>query len=120
MKKIFTLLFVVGSIAAAQAQSRSFPDDRSRDRDVILGQRNDRGYEYDRSYERASRYSYSFTDRERDKQLDRINHDYDKRIRKIEKDRRMSSYEKNNQIRYLESQRRDEVRRIWDRYRSSS
>lgn len=115
MKKIFTLLFALGGVAVAQAQyAHGYPDDRNRDRDVILGQRNES------VYGNNSRYAYSFSERDRDKQIDRINKDYDKRIRKIEKERRMSSYDKNYQIRRLEDQRRDEIRMVWDRFRSSN
>src|ERR1043165_115680 len=115
MKKVFTLLFAVGAVAVAQAQySHSYPDGRSNDRDVILGQRNDR------SYENNSRYNNSFTDRERDKEIDRINHEYDKRIRRIEKDRWIRYDEKQYQIRRLEDQRKEEIRRVWERYRNSN
>ena len=115
MKKFFTILLALGAVTIAQAQSsRSYPDEHNRDRDVILGQRNDR------VYDNNSRYDDSFTGRERDKQIDRINRDYDKQVRKIERDRRMRSSEKSYQIRRLEDQRRDEIRRVWEHYRSSN
>lgn len=116
MKRILTLLFAVGVITVVQAQnSRSYPDDRY-GRDVILGDRNDRN---DRTYESNSRYNNSFSSKERDKQIDRINREYDKRIRQVEKDRYIRSYEKSAQIRRLEDQRRQEVAQVWQRFRGS-
>lgn len=113
MKKVLTFFLALGAFAVANAQyTRDYPSARN-DRDVILGQRNDRVYD-------NSRYAYSFNEHDRDKQIDRINRDYDKRIRKIEKDRRMNAYDKNYQIRNLEQQRRDEIRQVWDRFRNSN
>jgi len=123
MKRILTLLFAVGAITVAQAQnSRSYPDDRY-GRDVILGDRNDRNDRSDRNdrtYENNSRYNYSFSSKERDKQIDRINREYDQRIRKVEKDRYSRSYERTSQVRRLEDQRRQEIAQVWERFRSSN
>lgn len=115
MKKIFTILIALGAITVAQAQSsRTYPNDRYQDRDVILGQRNDR------VYDNNSRSANSHSERERDKEIDRINREYDKRIRKVERDRRMRAYDKDYEIRRLENQRRDDLRQVWDRYRTSN
>jgi uncharacterized protein YxeA len=124
MKRILTLLFAVGAITVAQAQTSRYPDDRS-GRDVILGDQNsradrdDRDYRTNRTYENNSRYSYSLSARERDKQVDRVNRDYEKRIRQVERDRYLRSYEKSTQVRRLEEQRRQEISQVWDRFRSS-
>ncbi|HEV7330304.1 MAG TPA: hypothetical protein VGN63_04630 [Flavisolibacter sp.] len=122
MKRILTLLIALGAITVAQAQSsRSYPNDRNTNRDVILGDRNDRSDRndrYDGRYENNTRYSYSFSARERDKQIDRINRDFDKQIRQVERDRRMRSSEKTYQVRRLETQRREEIREVWDRFQS--
>ena len=123
MKRILTLLIAVGAITVAQAQSsRSYPDGRY-GRDVILGSQNGNNGTYDRNdrtYENNSRYSYSFSAKERDKQIDRIGRDFDKRIRQVERDRYIRSYEKNQQIRRLEDQRRQEIAQVWERFRSSN
>ena len=120
MKRILTLLFAIGAITVAQAQnSRSYPDDRS-GRDVILGDRNDRNDRYDGRYENNSRYTYSFSAKERDRQIDRIDREYDKRIRQVERDRYIRSYEKSSQIRRLEEQKRQEIAQVWQRFRSSN
>lgn len=114
MKKLLTLLVAVGTFTFAQAQhSGAYPNDRNRDRDVILGSQNNRVYN-------DSRNAYSFNERDRDREIDRINKDYDKQVRKVEKDRRMRSYDKDYAIRRLETQRREEIRQVWDRFRSSN
>jgi hypothetical protein len=126
MKRILTLFIALGALTAVQAQSsRSYPDDRY-GRDVILGDRsdrtvhNDRNDRYDGRYENNSRYTYSFSAKERDKQIDRINRDYDKRIRQVERDRYIRSYEKSSQIRRIEDQKRQEIAQVWERFRSSN
>jgi hypothetical protein len=122
MKRILTLLLAVGTLTVTQAQSsRSYPNDRSTNRDVILGDRNDRNDRndrYNKRYENNTRYSYAFSARDRDKQIDRINKDYDKRIRQVERDRRMRSAEKSYKVRQLEAERRQEIREVWDRFQS--
>ena len=124
MKRILTLLIAVGAITVAQAQnSRSYPDGRYESRDVILGDnnnRNDRNDRNDRTYENTSRYTYSFSANDRDRQIDRINRDYDKRIRQVERDRYIRSYEKSTQIRRLEDQKRQDIAQVWERFRSTS
>ena len=118
MKKILTLLIALGAIVGAQAQpSRSYPNDDRYGRDVILGDRNDRN---DRTYENNSRYSYSMSVDERDRQIDRIAREYDRRIRKVERDRWIRSSEKSYQIRQIENQKREEIHLVWERYRSSN
>lgn len=118
MKRILTLLIAVSAISAAQAQSsRSFPSDRNASRDVILGDRYDRN-DRDGRYENNTRYSYSFSTRDRDKQIDRINKDFDKRIRQVEHDRKMRSSEKSYRVRQLEAERRNEIREVWDRFQN--
>ncbi|HUC81585.1 MAG TPA: hypothetical protein VMR70_11755 [Flavisolibacter sp.] len=124
MKKILTLMMAVGTITLAQAQSsRSYPDGRYGTKDVILGSQNDRNDRNDRNnrtYGNNSRYTYSFSAKERDKAIDRIDRDYDKRIRQVERDRSLRSYEKTSQIRRLQEQKRHEVAQIWERFRNNS
>ena len=117
MKRILTLLIALGAIASVQAQSR---DGRYENRDVILGDQNNRTYDNNRSYENNSRYGgYNFSARERDQQIDRINRGYDQRIRQVQRDRWMRTYEKRNQVQRLEDQRRNEIRQVWERFRNS-
>lgn len=122
MKKILTLLIAVGAISVTQAQSsRSYPGDgRYETRDVILGGQHDRYDRHDRSYGNNSRYTYSFSARERDRELDKIDREYDRRIRQVQRDRYLRSYERSSQIRRLQEQKRYELAQVWDRFRSSN
>jgi hypothetical protein len=118
MKKILTLLIVLGAIVSAEAQSsRSYPNDDRYGRDVILGSQNERN---DRTYENNSRHTYYMSSVERDRQIERIDREYDRRIRKVEKDRWIRSSEKSYQIRQMENQKREEIRLVWERFRSGS
>ena len=118
MKKILTLFIVLGAIASTEAQSsRSYPTDDRYGRDVILGGQNER---YDRTYENNSRHTYYMSAVERNRQIERIDREYDRRIRKVEKDRWIRSSEKSYQIRQMETRKREEVRLIWERFRSSN
>lgn len=114
MKRILTLMIAFGAIVSATAQSsRSYPSDRNDSRDVFLRQQSER------TYGNNSRNNYSFTANERDRQIDRINGDFDVRIRRVERDRRLRSSEKAYQVRRLEEQRRNEVSQVWERFRNS-
>ena len=115
MKKIFTLMIVLGAVIVANAQPpHTYPDGRYDSRDVVLG-RND-----NRPYDNNVRYGNAMNERERDRLIERINRDFDQQIRRVQYDRWLRPVEKDFQIRRLESQRRDAVRDVWDRYRNSN
>lgn len=113
MKRILTLAIALGAIVSANAQfSRSYPSDRNDSRDVISGS--------NQPYEKTARYNtYNFSERERNMQLERINRDYDFRIRQVQYDRWMRSNEKRYQVQRLEDQRRDEIRLVWERFKNN-
>lgn len=84
MKKIFTLLFAVGIVGIASAQSRGFDNHKPGN-------------------------SYGFTKSHYD--LQKINREYDYKIAQVKRDRHLSFYEKAKQIRFLESMRTAECNR---------
>ena len=121
MKKILTLFIALGTIVSVQAQSsRSYPNDDRYGRDVILGERNDRYDRNNRTYENHSRYTYYMSADDRDRQIERIDREYDRRIRRVERDRWIRASEKTYQIRQLENQKRNEIRQVWERFRNGS
>ena len=124
MKKILTLFIALGAIVSVQAQSSgSYPNDDRYGRDVILGDRNNRNDRYDRNdrtYENNSRSTFYMSADERDRVIDRIDREYDRRIRRVERDRWIRHSEKSYQIRQLEYQKRDEIRQVWERFRSGN
>ena len=117
MKRILTLSIALIAVTGAFAQkSNSYPN-RGNDRDVILGGDNNRSV-YNNG---SSRYNngYTFSARERDVEIQRINREFDYKIRDVEQARRMRSSEKNYQIRLLEQQRRQQVKAVKDRFQDS-
>lgn len=107
MKRIFTLLIALGAFAAANAQySHDYPARGYDNRDVV--------------YNRPYGNTFGFTARERDMQIDRINADYDQRIRKVGHSWFTSGREKEFRIQQLDAQRRDEIRMVWERFRNSN
>jgi hypothetical protein len=115
MKQIFLFLISMGTLTTVFAQGRQ------ESRDVILGQENRTVYGNDRNYGDRTVYNNNnrnsgYDARAREAQIRDINRNYDRQIRAIDKSRRLSSYEKNRQIRQLEWQRQEEIRSTNLRY----
>jgi len=126
MKKIFTLMFVVGMFTMAQAQSGTRDN---RQADQRSNQQNDqRGFDngYDKGkvivqdnnfFDKDSRYNDKFSmERKRDMEIARINQEYDFRIQKVKRSFFMSWFEKQRQIRFLEQQRQREIKMVYVKY----
>src|SRR4051812_1721571 len=110
MKKIFTILLAVGSVTFASAQSSSHNGNfgQSNSRDIVLGQSGSSVYKNNNT----SYGSYSFTARERDEQIQRINREFDQKMTAVRRDRHLRSGEKTRQIKMLERQRDDQIRQV--------
>ena len=123
MKKIFTLVFALGTLAVAQAQPGS-RDNRSTDsRNTQTDQRDYRGYDnekdiaYNKPYNRDDRYSDRFSmERKRDMEIAGINREYDFRIQKVRNSFYIFRYEKERQIRSLQDQRQREIKMVYYKY----
>jgi hypothetical protein len=111
MKKIFTLLFVVGFLTAANAQSGSWNDQRGNNngynngRDVVVN--NDR-YDNDNRFHNGNG-SYS---RGLEMQIARINHKYDFMVQRVQNNFFMRRSEKARVICSLEEQRQQEIKML--------
>lgn len=104
------MLLVLGVVSVSFAQQGRFPS-KGNSRDVVLGQGN-RGGGYDHN-----RYgTYSFTERERNAQIQRIRFEYQSRIRDVQRNRFLRAGEKRRQIDRLEMQRNREIRMVNERY----
>ena len=124
MKKIFTLLAAVTIVAAAQAQNGQGNNSGKRQNDQQgnnqNGQRDKQnGYGNDNDiknhpYDNDDRYNNSNSNFERNKgqRIAQINREYEYKIQKVRNSRFMSRSEKKRQIRFLEEQRQQEIRRI--------
>jgi len=128
MKKIFTLLFVVGMFTMAQAQPGS-RDNRQTDQRNI-GQNDQRDFnggfengkvfiEANISFGKDDRYNDRVSmERKRDKEIARINQEYDYRIQRVKRNFFMNWNEKQRQVRFLEQQRQQEIKMVYLKFNS--
>lgn len=116
MKAIFTLLLTVGSLTSVLAQSHR--DDRQQNNDYnrsVVSNHNT--YQQPRGYHDPSNTTVwnnhneqYHSDRERQQQVDQINHDYDRRINEYRNNRSMNNYERNRRINQLENERKSKLK----------
>lgn len=119
MKKIFTLLLAAGAVGIASAQkpilkSNSF--DNKHESAMVQTDFRQPGFERPNS---SSFDSYSFTLKEKQAQIQKINREFDQKINAVKKNRRLRSSEKSKQVRMLEKQRDEQIRQVEMRYASS-
>lgn len=120
MKKVFTLLVAFGLLTAANAQQRS--GDR-RDDDNRYENRDDEDFN-NRRYNDNKDYRYNdnrfSSDRNLRMQAARINQRYDHEIEHVRYDHHMRSFEKGRTIRFLEQQRQQELRMLYEQSRNKN
>lgn len=112
MKKIFTLLFAVGSITFVSAQ----PGTRGRSEDDRFAKTHSAGTSHDYGKNNPGYESSSFSVRERDAQLRKINWEFDRKVSAVKMNRRLRNSEKSWQLRMLEKQRAEEIRQVHIRF----
>jgi hypothetical protein len=110
MKKLFTLLFALGTITAVSAQSSHRESDS---RNVVLQKAPVYDDRNDHSFGSNDRNSSNFG---RDQEIDRINRFYDSKIQSVQWNRRMRQSEKNREIRSLQQQKSQALRDVQDKY----
>ena len=120
MKRILAVLFSMASLTvfAQSGQRQNYPNSsREEGRDVVLGQSNNKNV-YDRDNDRHvynrgnDRDRNSFTIRERNMQIERINRYFDIKIMEVNRNRYLRNSERKRQIRFLEIQRQQEIREV--------
>lgn len=122
MKKIITILLAAGTFAVSSAQpgqkNGSYNDSKNSKQPTGVdyayqspGNNNNKSVGYENS---------SFSFREKEMQLQRINREYDQQIAYIRKNRRMNAWEKSKQIKTLENQRRYEISKVQYRYEKNN
>ncbi len=119
MKKIFTLLFVAGSISFASAQNngkiKQSNDFKKETKDIGFNQ--SRPGTVDNG--KFSVNSSVANRKEKERQIQQINREFDKKISAVKMNRWMKAYEKNKQIRLLEKQRNDQIKQVEYRFDKS-
>ena len=117
MKKIFTLMLAVGTVAIASAQQgkqkdNPFKNDKKEIKQPVQQPSYDKG--------KTTGYDqYGFSSREKDAQIQKINREYDQKIAAVKMNRRLRQQEKTKQIKMLENQRNQEIREVQLRFEKS-
>ena len=123
MKKMFTLLFASAMLSTAFAQNDQRDQrDWNKENDVYKPNDN-RGYDKQDNgnygygkHGNGHNDRYVFTARDRDMQIERINRNYDYKIRSIRNQYFMNRYQRTRQIRFLEEQRDNEIHEVMHRF----
>jgi Skp family chaperone for outer membrane proteins len=115
MKKIFTLFVAVGSITLASAQGISKQNNRTYNGKVINtnvhvnnGFKNSERSVYDQPY--------TFSSRDRDAAIDKIQREYAYKVTALKRDRYLKPNNKNKQLQLLARQRDLEIKAVQDRF----
>ena len=115
MKKIFTLLLAAGTVFSAAAQYNGNTKNSTADRGNANNQYSSDYHSYG-SYKTANYGTASFSFREKELELRRINLSFDQQIAAVNRKRYLQNREKKQQIRVLETQRMAAIRDIQFRY----
>jgi len=105
MKKLFALVFALGTVTAIFAQGGY---GRNESRDVILGQPNRTVYDNNRNG--------NYYGMDRQAEINRINQEYNWRIQQVQQDRYLRRSERKRQIRFLENERDQRIREVMRSY----
>ena len=109
MKKIFTLLVALGMITLAQAQYGSGKNSRDHRNDQTSVEK-----DYDRGYDNDGRHNgFMSPKKPLEFAIDRVNREYDWKIDKVRDNFFKSRYQKKREIRFLNEQRKREIRRTY-------
>jgi hypothetical protein len=100
MKKLFALLLSLGTLSSVFAQRHNEPGWPTSNK----------------SKETYNSRDYSYSIRERDAQVQKINRDFNLQIHAVRKDRRLRGYEKDRRISMLERQRDQQIKQVYDRF----
>jgi len=122
MKKIFTLLFALGTLTSVIAQERR-PNNNNNGREdyayYTANNRND-NFKKDDDKKRNNNYryaeSYSLSTRDRDFKIAMINREYEQKINITRNDRFLKFNEKNRKIKQLEQAKNLEIKKVSVRY----
>jgi len=113
MKKLFTFLLAVGTISVASAQGFGQKDNSSKDGKYESRVDRDGNFGKDKPKD-FNDYSLSVKDKER--QIEKINREFDQRILMVKRSRHLRAKEKSRQIRMLESERYDQIKVVQIRF----
>ncbi len=119
MKKIFTMILVAaGTISFASAQSHNEKNIARNDNNKTS---NDYGQHsgFDKNNSVAYNDNY-FSYKEKQVKLEKINREFDQKIVAVQHNRRLSSREKVKQVKWLQTQRNNEISKVEHQYAKSN
>jgi hypothetical protein len=117
MKKILTLAFLMGTLNTVFAQNGRSKDGRNESRDIVYGKSNNQQVFNNTGHgPSGGGNNYSFTVRDRDVQILRINQEFDSRIMTVKRNRYLRNGEKKRQIRILENERTQQIMQLNQRF----
>src|SRR5436309_9078440 len=112
MKKIFTLLFSVGIVGTVFAQSGR--QDRFKVSHDVAFNKAPEALMYNHSS--SANDTYMMGGRDKDRQINQVNRDFDRQIMAVRYNRHLRPFEKQRQIRFLEAQKDQKIREIMNQF----
>jgi len=122
MKKIITLLFSVGAFATSFAQNGSHQ--QGNDKNVGTETKRNDQYGITKSNADHGKFDnhrdniYAFSARERDQQIDMINHDFNYKIKSIQNSRNIRHREKKAMIQKAQLERAQQIQMVNSKFNS--
>ncbi len=107
MKKIFTLLFSVGAFATSFAQAGHQTDYKRNDQYVAAKSNNDY-----KKFDNHRDYIYTFSAKEKDMEIAKINNDFNFKVKSIISNRRIKKYEKKLLIQKAQSEKEQQIQTV--------
>jgi hypothetical protein len=114
MKKIFTLLFFVGCVSGSFAQTGARQKDDNRNDQYAKAPSNGGYTKFDILHDNMN----AFSAREMNQQIDKINYDFNLKIKSIQFNRRLSNRDKVALIQKLQVEKVRQIQVVNDKYNS--
>jgi|SRR5665213_4395744 len=112
MKKIFTLLFFVGSVSASFAQTGARQRDDNRNDQFVKAPSNGAYNKFDTHHDNI----YAFSAREMNQKIDKINYDFSMKIKSIQYNRRLSNRAKISLIQKLQVEKGRQIQLVYFKF----
>jgi hypothetical protein len=112
MKKIFTLLFFVGSVSASFAQTGARQKNDNRNDQFVKASSNGAYNKFDTHHDNI----YAFSAKEMNQQIDKINYDFSMKIKSIQYNRRLSNRGKVALIQKLQVEKARQIQLVYVKF----
>ena len=113
MKKILALAFSLGVLTTVFGQSDYHNNKRDASRDMGIGKTDNRDVYNNNTFPNDN---YSFSVRDRDAQIGRIQREFDYKILAVQRDRYLRNGSKRREIRMLEMEKSQQISQVMQRF----